>query len=56
MNFSIEQKNIIDLCSNKQNIIVDAVAGSGKTTTLLGIATASNNLTLAVLYNKSLKD
>lgn len=56
MIFSTEQQNIIDLCSENKNIIVDAVAGSGKTTTLLGIAKASNSLTLAVLYNKSLKD
>jgi len=54
MRFSIEQSNIIDLCSRKQNVIVDAVAGSGKTTTLLGIAD-DNKRTLAVLYNKSLK-
>jgi len=59
MIFSIEQQHIIDLCVQNQNVIVDAVAGSGKTTTLLGIATAAaatDNLTLAVLYNKSLKD
>ena len=56
MIFSTEQNNVIDLCSKNQNVIVDAVAGSGKTTTLLGIATESNNLMLAVLYNKSLKD
>lgn len=55
MFFSEEQQNIIDLCKNGQNVIVDAVAGSGKTTTLLGIG-ALNKLTLGVLYNKSLKE
>lgn len=54
MRFSEEQTHIIDLCRKDQNVIVDAVAGSGKTTTLLGIAD-DNKRMLAVLYNKSLK-
>jgi DNA polymerase III epsilon subunit-like protein len=54
MRFSDEQAHIIDLCRTENNVIVDAVAGSGKTTTLLGIAD-SNKRMLAVLYNKSLK-
>ena len=52
MIFSKEQQDIIDI---SDNVIVDAVAGSGKTTTLLGIA-ASNQQILALLYNKSLKE
>jgi DNA polymerase III epsilon subunit-like protein len=55
MNYSEEQQHIIDLCKTGHNIIVDAVAGSGKTTTLLGIGSLQN-LTLGVLYNKSLKE
>ena len=35
---SQEQKNIIDLLKEKKNIVVDSVAGSGKTTTNLYIA------------------
>lgn len=55
MIFSTEQTKIIELCNSNNNVIVDAVAGSGKTTTLLGIA-GSNQQILAVLYNKSLKE
>jgi len=54
MRFSDEQTKIINHCSENKNIIVDAVAGSGKTTTLLGIADSQKRM-LAVLYNKSLK-
>jgi len=57
MKYSDEQSNIISLCKQGHNVIVDAVAGSGKTTTLLGIAAASeNDLMLGVLYNRSLKE
>lgn len=55
MIFSDEQQHIIDLCKENKNVIVDAVAGSGKTTTLLGIG-GLQKLTLGVLYNKALKD
>ena len=57
MNYSDEQKCIIELCTADKNVIVDAVAGSGKTTTLLGIAEASRHKNiLGVLYNRSLKE
>ena len=57
MKYSEEQQRIIDSCKNKSNLIVDAVAGSGKTTTLLGIAEACpTDLILAILYNRSLKE
>jgi DNA polymerase III epsilon subunit-like protein len=56
MIYSAEQANIIELCKQGQNVIVDAVAGSGKTTTLLGIAAASDEQMLGVLYNRSLKE
>lgn len=57
MNFSDEQKFIIQSCVDNKNQIVDAVAGSGKTTTLLGIAQAEpNKKILGVLFNRSLKE
>lgn len=57
MIFSDEQELIIKSCVNKNNQIVDAVAGSGKTTTLLGIAAAEpNKKILGVLFNRSLKE
>ena len=57
MRYSEEQKRIIDISCGEDNCIVDAVAGSGKTTTLLGIADAQQDKNLlAVLYNRSLKD
>lgn len=56
MNYSDEQKAIIE-ASSDMNVIVDAVAGSGKTTTLLGIAKSQpNKRMLGVLFNKSLKE
>ena len=57
MNYSDEQKAIIDFCSDDKNVIVDAVAGSGKTTTLMGISKAQpNKKMLGVLFNRSLKE
>jgi DNA polymerase III epsilon subunit-like protein len=57
MRYSEEQKRIIDISTGTANCIVDAVAGSGKTTTLLGIAEAQPEVRIiAVLYNRSLKD
>jgi superfamily II DNA or RNA helicase len=38
INLNIEQKEIINSIKNGYNIIVDAVAGCGKTTTSLAIA------------------
>ena len=57
MKYSSEQELIINSSVDKTNLIVDAVAGSGKTTTLLGIAQAEpNKKMLGVLFNKSLKE
>ena len=57
MRYSEEQRHIIEISKGPDNCIVDAVAGSGKTTTLLGIADSQqNSQILAVLYNRSLKD
>lgn len=57
-----EQKLIIDTAyTEKHNIVVNAVAGSGKTTTLLHIASALNMKNekptiLTLLYNSRLKE
>jgi len=57
MKYSSEQEFIIKQCLENRNTIVDAVAGSGKTTTLLGISKASPlKKILGVLFNKSLKE
>lgn len=57
MKYSAEQEFIISQCVENRNVIVDAVAGSGKTTTLLGIAEACpNKKILGVLFNRSLKE
>lgn len=55
---SEEQKAIIDAIGNQNcNVRCSAVAGSGKTTTLLQIASHHPNLSiLALLYNARLKD
>jgi ATP:corrinoid adenosyltransferase len=53
--YSEEQENIINNISSN-NISVDAIAGSGKTTTILGIAKRYDNKTILVLtYNKKLQ-
>ena len=51
---SKEQYNIINSLRYK-NVIVDAVAGSGKTTTVLHIASQYNNKILLLTYNKKLR-
>jgi hypothetical protein len=52
---SLEQQNIIDLL-NDYNVIVDSVAGCGKTTTNLFIAKHYSNLNILLLtYNSKLK-
>jgi len=56
---SIEQKKVVETyLSNKYNIKVDAVAGSGKTTTILHCANLidKDESCLALLYNARLKD
>lgn len=52
-----EQKNIIEAaCTKNCNIIVNAVAGSGKTTTISNIANACKDQSiLALTYNRQLK-
>lgn len=53
---SKEQQNIIDAIVDKKNVTVNAVAGSGKTTTLLFIASKlKNKKILQITYNKQLK-
>lgn len=53
---SDEQNEIIKEVKNGNNIIVDAVAGSGKTTTILYIGKEINNKNILLLtYNKRLK-
>ena len=53
---SIEQQNILDATKTGDNVVVDAVAGTGKTTLILAIARelGSRNI-LQITYNKSLK-
>jgi len=54
---SEEQSAIVKKVFNGTNIIVDAVAGSGKTTTILHIAKSQpHSRILLVTYNKRLKD
>jgi hypothetical protein len=53
---SIEQKNIIEKIKNDKNIIVNSVAGSGKTTTNLYLAINNlNSKILLLTYNSKLK-
>mgnify|MGYP001166919994 FL=1 len=54
--FNHEQQHIYDLILKKFNVIVEAVAGTGKTTTVLGIASKQPNMKiLQVTYNKALR-
>lgn len=54
---SDEQKNIIDNIRNKSNIIVNAVAGSGKTTTVCWIGKTFPEMNILLLtYNRKLKN
>ena len=53
---SLEQQLIIDAIRKGHNVSVNAVAGSGKTTTILGIASqCSNKKILQITYNRALK-
>ncbi|KAI9030496.1 P-loop containing nucleoside triphosphate hydrolase protein [Hyaloraphidium curvatum] len=53
---SAEQALVVDALRGGKNAAVDAVAGSGKTTTILQIAAAfPDKRVLAVLYNRRLK-
>ena len=52
---SIEQKDIISSINNN-NVIVDSVAGSGKTTLILNVVKEYKNLNCLILtYNERLK-
>jgi len=53
---SSEQQAIIDAAVSGKNIIVDAVAGSGKTTTILMIAQRYKGNILQLTYNAKLKE
>ncbi len=56
MILSIEQQYILDEVKTGANVIVDAVAGTGKTTLIMAIAKElSNKQILQITYNKSLK-
>jgi hypothetical protein len=53
---SIEQLNIINTIKQNKNVICDAVAGSGKTTTVLELAKAlPDKLILQITYNSILR-
>lgn len=53
---SPEQLKIVNCVTNEQNVIVDAVAGSGKTTTVLFVARKNKDKKiLQITYNKQLK-
>ena len=53
---SEEQKIIIDYVKNKNNVIVDACAGSGKSTTILSMAKQLNRRKfLQLTYNSLLR-
>ena len=54
--FNHEQQHIYELLLKKYNVIVEAVAGTGKTTTVLGYAAKQpNKKILQVTYNKALR-
>lgn len=54
--FSDEQRAIIEAVSGGRSVIVNAVAGSGKTTTVLGIAEARpDRRFVQITYNRQLK-
>lgn len=53
---SAEQQAIIDAIKNGQHVAVNAVAGSGKTTTILGLATqCPEKKIIQITYNRALK-
>jgi len=56
LNLSDEQNNVIKCVESENNVCVDSVAGSGKTTTILHIAEKLSNLKiLLITYNAKLK-
>ena len=57
VNFSEEQEEIIKTVLSGKHCLVNAVAGSGKTTTVLGIANADKNKKIIqITYNRHLKE
>ena len=53
---SLEQQAIINAIKNGKNVAVNAVAGSGKTTTILGLASqCPERKILQITYNRALK-
>ena len=53
---SEEQQNIIEHIKNEYNVYVEAVAGSGKSTTVLSMANQlSDKKILQLTYNSSLR-
>lgn len=53
---SLEQKNIIEYVKRGDNVVIDAVAGSGKTTSILYIAKeCKGSKILCLTYNSKLK-
>ena len=56
MILSEEQQHILDVVQTGVNVVVDAVAGTGKTTLILSIAKElTDTQILQMTYNKSLK-
>ena len=53
-NFNEQQQKAIDLVVEGKNVVVEALAGSGKTTLALGIRKAVNATMLILTYNKLL--
>lgn len=51
-----EQARIIDACLTGDNLVIEAAAGSGKTTTLKMVAGATGRRGLYLAYNRAIKD
>ena len=57
INYTSEQINIVNNLKNNKNLIINAVAGSGKTTTIkLIINTLHQHKTIVLLFNRLLAD
>lgn len=54
MNFTDEQKQAISLARQGQTMKVSALAGTGKTSTLVGIAQATQGRGLYLAFNKGI--